>query len=123
MHSAALLLPLLFASTTVLAQVYFPPDPLDGDKGDMNKRLEGIPENSPRRAKALKDREALKAIYKLLFDAVRQSRGRLQIIVTDHANLLDEPEFQSAIREEWRDGRALIQEPWPDGPTASPESS
>ena len=54
-------------------------------------------------------------LYKRLFDAVRQSQGRLQIIVTDHANLLDEPDFQDAITEEWRDGRALIQEPWPIG--------
>lgn len=101
------------------SQVYFPPDPLDGDKGDINKRIEGIPENSPRQAKALKDRDALKAIYKLLFEAVKQCKGSFQIIVTDHANLLDNDEFQSAIREEWRDGRALIQEQWPAGPSVT----
>jgi hypothetical protein len=57
------------------SQVYFPPDPLDADKGNINQRIEGMPEDSPRQAKALKDREALKAIYKLLFDAVRVPEG------------------------------------------------
>jgi hypothetical protein len=37
------------------SQVYFPPDPVDEDKGDINKRIKGIPQNSPRQAKARKD--------------------------------------------------------------------
>ena len=97
------------------SQVYFPPDPLDADKGNIDERLKAIGGQASRE-KALKDRDALKALYKLLFDVVKQCKGRFQVIVTDHANLLDDPQFQAAIREEWRDGRALIQEPWPTGP-------
>lgn len=104
------------------SQVYFPPDPLDNDKGNMDERVKSIGGNTSQREKALKDRDALKAIYKLLFDVVRQCKGQFQVIVTDHANLLDDPQFQASIREEWRDGRALIQEPWPAGPRPASEA-
>jgi Protein of unknown function (DUF3732) len=37
--------------------------------------------------------------------------GKLQIIVTDHADIA-ECWFGTAVRHEWRDGRALVPPDW-----------
>ncbi|MER5358381.1 DUF3732 domain-containing protein [Streptomyces sp. NPDC002785] len=64
------------------------------------------------------DWNTVTAYFELLRDVADLNEGALQIIVCDHANLIDEPWFQDAIVENWRpiDGRrqALIPIDWLD---------
>lgn len=87
------------------SQVYFPPDPADRYQGDIEKI--GDYKNKEH------DIKSLKAMYELIFEVVEKLEGRLQVIITDHANLKDYEAFQqSIIDEEWRDGKALIPLDW-----------
>jgi hypothetical protein len=61
------------------------------------------------------DRQAVKQLYRLIFDVVENLDGKLQVIVTDHPDFKDDPRFQAALRERWRDGLKLIPEDWPKG--------
>lgn len=89
------------------SQVYFPPDPADRYRGDIEKI--GDYKNKEH------DIKSLKAMYELIFEVVEKLEGRLQVIITDHANLRDYEAFQrSIIDEEWRDGKALIPLEWLD---------
>lgn len=47
----------------------------------------------------------------MMFDAVTQLNGQLQIIAFDHADFADEW-FHESIIETWRDGVALIPREW-----------
>jgi len=87
------------------SQVYFPPDPADRYRGDIEKI--GDYKNKEH------DIKSLKAMYELIFEVVEKLEGKLQVIITDHANLKDYEAFQkSIIDEEWRDGKALIPLEW-----------
>lgn len=57
------------------------------------------------------DRDNTRKLYKLLFDAVRELDGKLQIIAFDHADFSDDW-FQDSIIESWRNGDALIPREW-----------
>ena len=50
-------------------------------------------------------------MYSLIQEVVTSLGGRMQVIVTDHANI-DEPWFQESIAERWREGVALIPDSW-----------
>ncbi len=79
------------------SQVYFPRDLADKTKGFIQKDVE---------------REAVKRIYKFMFDRVEELDGKLQLIVMDHAEV-DEDWFNSSIRESWwEDNQALIPIDW-----------
>ncbi len=58
------------------------------------------------------DSAAVHALFELINRVAVALQGRLQVIVTDHANL-EEPWFQDAVVENWRGGRALIPSDWP----------
>ncbi len=57
------------------------------------------------------DREAVRRLFKLIFDVTEQLSPNLQIILTDHADL-NEDWFQSAIIERWRGGKKLVPLSW-----------
>lgn len=50
-------------------------------------------------------------MYKLIDDVVERLGGKFQIIVTDHANI-NEPWFQDAVVERWREGKKLVPVEW-----------
>ena len=64
----------------------------------------GIPENDA-------DREAVRRLFRLLYDVARELTPQFQIIVCDHANL-PETWFQDSIAHNWRGGRKLIPQDW-----------
>ncbi|MGI0118267.1 DUF3732 domain-containing protein [Zooshikella sp. RANM57] len=58
------------------------------------------------------DREALKQIFKWIFQIVKSLEPRLQVIITDHADI-EEYWFQQAVRDnKWRGDYALIPKSW-----------
>ena len=57
------------------------------------------------------DRQDALAQFALFRDVAAQLDGRLQIIVLDHADF-DEPWFDGAVIERWREGNALIPHSW-----------
>lgn len=57
------------------------------------------------------DRAAVERIYELIRDIVAELAPSFQVIVTDHANLAVDW-FQTAVVENWRDGRKLIPDAW-----------
>jgi Protein of unknown function (DUF3732) len=62
------------------------------------------------------DREAVRRIFAFIFDEVERMGGQFQVVISDHANLRDDPRFQDAIREEWREDDALIPQSWKQVP-------
>jgi len=58
------------------------------------------------------DLEEVKRLYSFIFRRVSSSKGNLQVIVVDHADLEDMPEFRNHIIERWRDGNKLIPMAW-----------
>jgi len=84
------------------SQVYFP-------TYDAYRALEG--DNMDIREVGA-DVVAVQRMFTFLFNAVDALAPNLQIIVMEHANLSD-PRFQEALVEKpWRNGLALIPEPW-----------
>ncbi|EEM01731.1 hypothetical protein bmyco0002_59660 [Bacillus pseudomycoides] len=80
-------------------QVYFPPEKYSKLEGEINEISD-------------EDRIAVKRMFDFLFDICNELDSKMQIIVTDHANILDEG-FQGALIEKpWRNGIALIPEDW-----------
>ena len=61
-------------------------------------------------------RKAVKRLFGLIFDVVDSLEGRFQVIITDHPDFSDDPQFQNAVRERWRDGHKLVPEDWPREP-------
>lgn len=57
------------------------------------------------------DEESLAKVFNLIFDTVENSKGQLQVIITEHAEPSDE-RFQSNILERWRNGEKLIPLDW-----------
>lgn len=58
------------------------------------------------------DREAVLALFRAMRDVVEVLAPKMQIIVSDHANLVDEPWFQDSIEHIWRGGEALVPVEW-----------
>jgi hypothetical protein len=81
-------------------QVYFPADKDPQGLGDMD---------------VLDDDDRLKVarMFELIFKAVAELAPNFQVIITDHADLSTDPDFQNAIVEKWRGpGKALVPEDW-----------
>ncbi|MDQ3766912.1 MAG: DUF3732 domain-containing protein, partial [Actinomycetota bacterium] len=57
------------------------------------------------------DREEVRRLFGVIFEAVSRSDGRMQVIVTDHADL-PERWFRDAVVERWRGGDALVPNDW-----------
>ena len=79
-------------------QAFYPPDVSDVATEDLSDD----------------DRESVEAMFGLISDLVRQLAPGLQVIVTDHANLVA-PWFQDAVVEEWRAGNKLVPMHWLEG--------
>ena len=83
-------------------QAYFP-DELTGKIAPADDRtLEDFDDD---------DREAVRRLFKLIFDVTEELTPNLQVILTDHADL-KEDWFQSAIVERWRGGKKLVPISW-----------
>lgn len=80
------------------SQAYFP------------REIDSSNERSTERMKD-EDREALSRLYDFIFDIVDELGGKIQVIITDHAELDDE-RFKSAIRAQWWGDDALIPRNW-----------
>lgn len=78
------------------SQVYFPPEK------DVDGSIDAI-END--------DRVALRRMFELVFEVVRKLMPRLQVIITEHADLGDSW-YQDAVVERWRGGQNLVPEVW-----------
>lgn len=59
------------------------------------------------------DREAVRAVFRLLLDVVADLDRGFQVIVCDHANL-PEQWFQDAVVHNWRGGEKLVPAAWID---------
>jgi len=79
------------------SQVYFPPE--NADDGS----IANLSEN---------DSAAVKRMFRLVFEAVREIAPSLQVIVTEHADLSEEW-YQRAVVERWRGGLKLVPDDWP----------
>lgn len=89
------------------SQVYFPAD----------RDVEGKLEVGRAESTVDQDRAAVLKMFKLIKDTVDSLEGKLQVIVTEHADP-KEHWFQSAVVERWReDGKALIPRSWLAGAT------
>lgn len=60
------------------------------------------------------DREAVLSMFQVMRDVVTDLAPRMQIIVSDHADLVDEEWFQEAIEHYWRGGTKLVPVDWLD---------
>ena len=58
------------------------------------------------------DHAAVVAMFKVMNDVVIDLAPGMQVIVSDHVNLVDEDWFQEAIQHRWRDGVRLIPSDW-----------
>jgi len=78
------------------SQAYFPEETWSGIEGEFEIK-------QTRQT----DLENVRQIYNMIFRTVQRLENKLQVILIDHAFLL-ENEFQNAVRANWRDGRHLI---------------
>ncbi|WP_430231324.1 DUF3732 domain-containing protein [Nitrosomonas communis] len=79
------------------SQVYFPPEK------DVDGSLELIKDD---------DRQAIRRMFRLIFETVGALAPDFQIILTEHADL-DETWYQDAVQERWRGGLKLVPDEWP----------
>ena len=87
-------------------QVYFPSEPR------ADRSLEELPDD---------DRAAVKRLFEFIFEITAVLSPKLQVIITDHADL-NEDWFQSAVKERWRSGVRLVPASWyEDSGSAPPE--
>lgn len=78
------------------SQVYFPPEK------DVDGSIESIQNE---------DRLALRRMFELVFEVVQALAPNFQIIITEHADI-NEPWYQGAIVEKWRQGTKLVPDDW-----------
>jgi hypothetical protein len=78
------------------SQAHYPPE------RDENGRIDGLTDE---------DQEAVHRLFELLSKCSAGSHSQMQIIVTDHVELLDSW-FRDAIIQRWRDGIKLIPQDW-----------
>lgn len=71
------------------------------------------------------DRDAVKRMFRFIFDTVESMDGKFQVIITEHADLQDEW-FQEAVVLRWRGEDKLIPKQWyaeqPDGESEEGDS-
>ena len=72
---------------------------------------EDTPEGEEPQLREESDRAIVATIFELLRSVADDLDGDLQILVCDHARL-DEPWFEPAVVEDWREGRGLIPDGW-----------
>jgi len=84
-------------------QVYYPEDRLELLNSRENGDLQILDES---------DRDKVQRMFRFIFKVVNELAPHLQVIIMDHANILDNDEFQESIVEIWRDGNALIPLSW-----------
>lgn len=82
-------------------QVYFPESTDESGVGADAGDLQG-------------DWQAVQRLFHFIMDVTHGMNPHFQVIVSDHANLKDDSRFQQAVREVWRDERALIPQRWID---------
>lgn len=80
-------------------QVYYPEDINDNETNDLLVLEES-------------DRYKVQNLFRFIFKVINSLAPNLQIIITDHANILENNEFQEYIVEIWRDGNALVPSSW-----------
>lgn len=78
------------------SQVYFPQDPDVGSESVESQE---------------DDRQAVAQMYRISKGVVDSLNGKLQIIMTDHADIAEQW-FQDCIVERWRGGLKLVPEDW-----------
>lgn len=78
------------------SQAHYPPD------RDQEGRIDGLEDE---------DQEAVRSLFRLLHEFTASLNAGMQIIVSDHVELLDEW-FRDSIAERWRDDIALIPMSW-----------
>jgi hypothetical protein len=76
--------------------VYFPSEP------SPDRSLEELADD---------DRAAVKRLFEFIFDVTGALAPKLQVIITDHADL-NEDWFQAAVKERWRAGVRLVPSSW-----------
>lgn len=87
-------------------QVYFPSEPR------ADRSVEELPDD---------DRAAVKRLFEFIFEVTAALSPKLQVIITDHADL-NEGWFQAAVKERWRSGVRLVPASWyEDSGSAPPE--
>jgi hypothetical protein len=64
------------------------------------------------------DRDAVRRLFRLIYDVVAELVPHMQVIVCDHANL-PEDWFQDSVAHNWRGGEKLIPQEWIDGGTSA----
>lgn len=74
------------------SQAHYPPD------HDAGENADDLPDE---------DQVAVRKLFKLLYDYCEEFAPNMQIIVSDHVDLVDDW-FQDSIIERWRDGKALV---------------
>ena len=79
------------------SQVYFPPEEVEDHSVDELQD---------------DDRQDLRRMFKMIFDAVNDVFPGMQVIITEHADI-DESWYQDSIVERWRGGLKLVPEDWP----------
>ncbi len=84
-------------------QVYYPEDRLELLNSREDGDLQVLDES---------DRDKVQRMFRFIFKVVNELAPHLQVIIMDHANILDNDEFQESIVEIWRDGNALIPLSW-----------
>ena len=57
------------------------------------------------------DKEEVNNLYQFIFDRVKELKGKIQVIIVDHADLNND-EFQKSVIEKWWNGEKLIPESW-----------
>jgi hypothetical protein len=70
-----------------------------------------FPSDRPTEEVGDQDRKDALAQFELVSEVVTELDKQLQVIILDHADFPEEW-FQSAVRERWREGRALIPASW-----------
>ncbi len=57
------------------------------------------------------ERQAVLKMFNLIFNVVDDLAPNFQVVITEHANL-DNERYQSHVKENWRNGNALVPHDW-----------
>lgn len=57
------------------------------------------------------DHQAVARLYRTIYEFVEEQNSRIQVIVTDHVELL-QPWFRESMRQRWRDGIKFVPSDW-----------
>jgi Protein of unknown function (DUF3732) len=92
------------------SQVYYPASP---GSPEVDDNAESIKDTGLIKDLDDQDQQSLKKFFNFIFDAFEQYLSpNFQIIITDHANLIDNNRFQAALIEIWRNGKKLVPIEW-----------